>query len=173
MAAAATESSYNCICGEKWTKISQNQYARNGWGSMNNFLLSYGLRPTPDGYEQGRMILAQFIDGDRQEFIQNHQKCKQNIANNNNQNMMTIRLSSLIPENDEMDRPCSVKVDRNSKVEKVAAFISRHYRYPFRNIQISKYRNDEQIILKNNQTLKQQGIKNNENLFWLSVSSFF
>lgn len=167
--AAVNQSSQKCVCGEKWSNVSQNQYAKEGWGSMNNFLLSYGLRPTPDGYQQGREILKQFIDGDRYQFMKKHEKCQQN---NDNNNMITIRISNLLEENDEMDRPCFLKVNSNFKVEQVALFIAKRYKYPFRNIQISKGRGDHQRILKNNQTLKQQGIKNNDNLLWISFPGF-
>ncbi|KAK8191386.1 hypothetical protein HDK77DRAFT_487042 [Phyllosticta capitalensis] len=41
-------------------KPSQNRFIKDGWGSYHNFLLSYGLKPTPDGYEEGKLILEAF-----------------------------------------------------------------------------------------------------------------
>ena len=156
-----SNSNQSCnVCGEKWTRLSQNQYAKQGWDSMNNFLSSYGLQPTPDGYEQGRMILKRMIDCDRDQFIEQHKHCQQN----NDNSTIVVRISNLIEDTDGMYKPFFLKVNANFKVEQVALHISKKYGYPFPNIQISKGRGDHQKVLNNNQTLKAQGIKNNDNL---------
>ncbi|KAK7538507.1 uncharacterized protein J3D65DRAFT_667194 [Phyllosticta citribraziliensis] len=38
-------------------KPSKTQFIKQNWGSYNNFLLSYGLKPDPDGHEEGNAIL--------------------------------------------------------------------------------------------------------------------
>ncbi|KAJ3162703.1 hypothetical protein HDU86_003676 [Geranomyces michiganensis] len=37
------------------------------WGSQHNFMASYGLKPTPEGYEEGNAIREAFQAADRQD----------------------------------------------------------------------------------------------------------
>ena len=45
----------------------QSKYAmtKEGWGDQHNFMHSYGLKPTPDGYEEANRIADAFMEADR------------------------------------------------------------------------------------------------------------
>lgn len=44
---------------------SQYSMVKDGWGNQNNFNASYGLKPTPDGYEEGNRIAQAMLQADR------------------------------------------------------------------------------------------------------------
>jgi hypothetical protein len=37
--------------------ISDYKFIKDGWGDKHNFMASYGIKPTPDGYEEARVLL--------------------------------------------------------------------------------------------------------------------
>ncbi|KAF9962284.1 hypothetical protein BGZ72_008419 [Mortierella alpina] len=48
---------------EGWRSIPDREIW-DSWGSQTNFMLSYGLRPTPDGFAEARALLDAFKQND-------------------------------------------------------------------------------------------------------------
>eukprot|EP01084_Bolivina_argentea_P158608 276256_1 len=160
---------YNCTCGEVFD-VSANQYAKRGWGSMMNFLLSYGLKPTPDGFKNAHSILQQFIEMERSKFIEIHKSCVASTQKDlNKSNGIKITIRRLLEENDPS---FSLKVDPKCKVQDIVKIIHHKYDYPIPQIQVSVYINDKQVVMKNDKSLNEYGISDNARLFWLSVPRF-
>nr|OQO29343.1 hypothetical protein B0A51_06923 [Rachicladosporium sp. CCFEE 5018] len=42
--------------------FSHNKAVKEGWGDWPNFLASYGLKPTPDGYKEGKQIVKIMLE---------------------------------------------------------------------------------------------------------------
>ena len=69
------DNTMRCVCGKKWVEPSRNSVVEP-FGGMHNFLASYGLKPTPDGYEDGKVIIDAMIAQDREAFRMEHQNCR-------------------------------------------------------------------------------------------------
>eukprot|EP01084_Bolivina_argentea_P054970 100804_1 len=68
-----------CICKDSFIHLSPIEYVKESWGSWNNFLLSYGLKPwNSDDEQQGILIATKFMKHAKIQWIQEHKKCKQN-----------------------------------------------------------------------------------------------
>jgi hypothetical protein len=59
---------------EGWRSISDKAIYES-WGTLHDFMHSYGLKPTPDGYEEARQILDAFKKAD-------YEEAKRNSSNN-------------------------------------------------------------------------------------------
>eukprot|EP01084_Bolivina_argentea_P166337 288798_1 len=71
-----------CICKNSFAACSPMQYVKEPWGSWNNFLLSYGLKPwNSNDQQQGILIATKFMEHDKMQWIEEHKKCKQNSIN--------------------------------------------------------------------------------------------
>ena len=68
------EANIVCLCGKSWVEKTRHTVAKDQ-GGMRNFLRSYGLKPIPDGYEEGNAILDAMIDAEREEFLRSHKDC--------------------------------------------------------------------------------------------------
>ena len=55
---------------EGWRSIPDKAIYES-WGGKINFMLSYGLKPTPEGFEDAREILNAFKKADYEEAKQN------------------------------------------------------------------------------------------------------
>jgi hypothetical protein len=65
---------------EGW-KFIPDKVVYESWGTLHDFMRSYGLKPTPEGFEEAREILNAFKKAD-------YEEAKRNSTNNYQNNTM-------------------------------------------------------------------------------------
>ena len=153
-----------CICGQVF-RVSQSQFVKNGWGSMGNFLASYGL----NDIQEGNLVLQQMIGKLRAQFIKEHKACR---AHATKANSVRVTIKPLLKENEEFNPSFTVRVDPEQKVIEVAKRIHQKYDCPVPQIQVSVFIDDKQVMMKKDKLLNEYGVKDEDELFWLFVPPF-
>ncbi|TKA26534.1 hypothetical protein B0A54_17520 [Friedmanniomyces endolithicus] len=54
--------------------FSYNKTVKKGWGDWPNFLTSYGLKQTPEGFEEGRQILGTMLKAEKDAEKSTHEQ---------------------------------------------------------------------------------------------------
>ena len=60
--------------GNEGYKSIPNSAITSAWGGMNNFMASYGIKPTPDGYAEANAMIQEFKKADYESGEYNNSK---------------------------------------------------------------------------------------------------
>ena len=153
--------SVECVsCGKIWTTLSKKKYLKWHFGiSMNKFPQKLRLLPQVQHIDRATAGFELLI------------RLKTHICfKDPKSKIIDIQISNLIEEfNNENQEFRLKKIDANTfrigDLKQVIHYKYK-YKYPIQQILIYKLRENEYILMNNDSTLKEEEIKDEEDLFW-------